>query len=109
MDLKILNDKKGLPNAVKINGAVSPAMRDIPSNTLVMMPLKAQGNTTRKIVVEYGTPSDKAASLYVTGTIFRVSSVPLMIMGSIMIDSAVAPAMPEKLFMGATSHRYANI
>jgi hypothetical protein len=83
------------PNAVNINGAVSPITRDIANNTPVNIPPNATGNCTRIITLARFPPSASPASFNDAGTIFNVSSVERTINGNIIIHSATLPAMAE--------------
>ena len=83
------------PNAVNINGAVSPITRDIASSTPVNIPPKAAGSCTFSITRALLPPNANPASLSDAGNIFNVSSVERMMSGSIIMQSAALPAMAE--------------
>ena len=70
------------PNAVNINGAVSPITREIANNTPVNIPLNAAGNCTFSITRALFPPSANPASFNDAGTIFNVSSVERTINGN---------------------------
>ena len=92
------------PNAVNINGAVSPITREIANNTPVNIPPNAAGNCTLIITRARFPPRANPASFNEVGTIFNVSSVERIINGSIMIHSATLPAIAEYPFIGTTTH-----
>ena len=79
-------------NAVKISGAVSPAARATASTTPVAMGVKAVGTVIRVIVMNREAPTPNAPRRRSSGTNFNPSSVVLMMVGIIKIESARPPA-----------------
>ena len=82
----------GENNAVKISGAVSPAALAMASTTPVAMGVNAAGNVMRVIVMNREAPTPKAPRRRSSGTSFKPSSVVLMTVGIIRIESANPPA-----------------
>jgi hypothetical protein len=89
--------KYWLPRMVKTSGALSPATLAIASNIPVTTPLLAVVSTTLKVVLHLLIPRAMEASRIEFGTSFSDSSVERVTTGSIMMDSAKAPATTEKL------------
>src|SRR3954468_11857593 len=85
------SDQKGLPNAVKISGAVSPAMRATATSAPVTIPGIAVRNTTLIDVRHFVYPSASAASRIDTGTRRIISSVARVTSGIIIAASATLP------------------
>lgn len=83
------------PRAVTSSGAVSPITREIASKEPVNNPLKADGNSTLKTTVVYDPPNANPASFNEVGSIFILSSVDRIIIGSIIMDRATLPAIAE--------------
>ncbi len=67
------------------------------------MPVKAVGSTTKQIVRHRGTPRANDASRRSAGTSLSISSAARTTVGIIRIDSASAPANPEKLKPSSSS------
>ncbi len=78
-----------------IKAADSPIILPIASSVPVIMPGKALGNTTFKVVCVWLAPRAKDADLKESGTTLRDSSVDLMIMGSKITDNV---RLPETIF-----------
>src|ERR1700734_1762155 len=98
-----------LPNAVKSNGAVSPATRASARSIPVNMPAFAAGSTTVTIVFHLLAPSAIAPSRKLPGTAFKNSSVLRTVIGIPIIPNATPPASAEKCFTGTTTREYAKI
>ena len=84
-----------LNSAVNSSGAVSPAARATASMTPVRMPGTAVGSSTIQTTWVRVAPMPMAASFIRDGTMRIASSAVRMIVGSIRIDSATAPATAE--------------
>ena len=78
---------------MKIRGAVSPAALAMASTTPVAIGVKAAGSVTCVIVLKRDAPTPNAPRLRSSGTSFNPSSVVLMTVGIIKIDSAKPPAI----------------
>ena len=96
--------KSTLLRAVNISGAVSPITLDTASSIPVNIPPNADGSRTLSVTLALLPPSASPASLRDVGRIFIVSSVDLIISGSIIMNSAALPAIAEYPFIGITTH-----
>lgn len=83
------------PKAVSIKGAVSPITLDIASSIPVITLPKADGIRTLNVTEPNVPPNASPASLRLFGNKFNDSSVDRIIIGSIIIDSDIAPAKAE--------------
>src|SRR6476646_3708397 len=97
------------PKAVKMRGALSPAIRAKASMMLVTIPALAVRKTTETIVRHLGIPKPRAASRIVCGTSKSTCSVVREITGIIMMPRATLPEMSEKCFCGTTTKAQAVI
>ena len=79
---------------VNSSGAVSPAARATASSAPLVMPGRAAGSTTVRVVRERLAPRARLASRRSSGTRRSISSVERMTIGSIRQASARAPAKP---------------
>ncbi len=92
-----------LKRAVKRSGAVSPAALAMASMMPVRMPGMAVGRRTIHTVCVVVAPMPIAASRIFAGTMRMASSEVRMIVGSMRIKRAIAPAMAEYPPMRRTS------
>src|SRR4029078_7581975 len=88
-------DQKLLPNAVKIRGAVSPAMRATARSAPVTIPGIAVSSKIVSDVRHFVYPSAKAASRMETGTRRIISSVVRVTSGIIIAARAMPPASAD--------------
>ena len=97
---------KGLPNAVNKKGAVSPATLA----TLSMVPCKYSSYSRMEeqpliLFCNRGHPVNSDASFKESGISFNVSSVDLIMEGSMISESAMLPDKAENPPKGFTTHR----
>ena len=82
--------------AVSSTGAVSPMPRAMPRITAVARPDRAVGRTTWRTVRHWGAPRASDASLRLPGTSRSTTSADRMMIGSIMMLTAMAAARPDR-------------
>src|SRR6266571_1209421 len=82
-------------NGECVDGLVPPEIRAIDRRTPVITPLFAVLSTTLMVDLHRLIPSAIAASRIELGTVLMDSSVVLVTIGTMMIESAAAPATGE--------------